>query len=158
LNDELLDFTDDELAARFGPLPGPNPPRGGARPTSSMTPTIVFRDGAPVLALGGSGGLRIANNVAQMLLCRLAFAKSPEQCLAAPRFFTPPVGPLLQFNADQMPPAADVIDLAERGEQVKALGGDDVTAVQMVAWDRAGGSVRLLAAGDPRKGGVGLVR
>src|SRR3954447_22840416 len=32
LNDELDDFTDPEMAARFDAAPGPNAPRGGARP------------------------------------------------------------------------------------------------------------------------------
>jgi gamma-glutamyltranspeptidase / glutathione hydrolase len=158
LNDELSDFTELEMAARFGPPPGPNAPRAGARPVSSMTPTIVFRDGAPVLALGGSGGLRIAGNVTQMLLCRLAFTQPLEKCLALPRFFTPPVGPILLYGPDQVPPPAAQLDLLERGEQIKTDSRGDISAVQMVAWDRTGSAVRLEAAADPRKGGVGLVR
>ena len=102
LNDELSDFTEPELAALFTAGPGPNQPRAGARPTSSMTPTIVFRDGLPVVALGGSGGMRIPVNVTQVLLCRLVFGKTPEQCLSAPRFLTPPTGPTLSFNAEQV--------------------------------------------------------
>src|SRR5262249_41804549 len=69
LNDELTDFTDPDIAAKFGVAPGPNHPRAGARPVSSMTPTIVFRDGAPVVVIGGSGGSRIPVNVTQVLLC-----------------------------------------------------------------------------------------
>lgn len=158
LNDELSDFTEPEMAARFGPAPGPNAPRAGARPVSSMTPTIVFRDGAPVLALGGSGGWRIAGNVTQMLLCRLAFGQALDRCLSAPRFFTPPTGPVLLYGPDQLPPQAMQLDLMERGEQLKADQRPDISAVQMVAFDRSGGTVRLEAAADPRKGGAGLVR
>ncbi|HEX9298151.1 MAG TPA: gamma-glutamyltransferase, partial [Polyangiaceae bacterium] len=158
LNDELADFTEPELAALFGGAPGPNQPRAGARPTSSMTPTIVFRDGLPVLALGGSGGMRIPVNVTQVLLCRLVFGKTLEQCLAAPRFLTPPTGPILSFNTDQLPSSAVQLDLMERGEQVKWLSHEDVSAVHLVAIERTGASVRMQAAGDPRKGGVGLVR
>src|SRR5258708_21535150 len=138
LKDELDDFTLPEAAARFGLSSGPNAPRAGARPVSSMTPTIVFRDGAPVLALGGSGGLRIAANVTQMLLCRLAFGQSLDRCLSEPRFHAPPTGPTLLYYADQIPPHAVQLDLMERGEQVNVAPGDDMTAVQMVAWDRTG--------------------
>jgi len=158
LNDELSDFTDFEIAARFGPLPGPNAPRGGARPVSSMTPTIVFRDGTPILALGGSGGMRIAGNVTQMLFCRLAFEQSLDRCLSAPRFFSPLTGPVLAYYADQVPAPGVQLDLMDRGEQIQVATGDDSTAVQMVAWDQRGGASRLVASGDPRKGGVGLVR
>jgi gamma-glutamyltranspeptidase/glutathione hydrolase len=158
LNDQLDDFTLPEAAARFGLSPGPNAPRGGARPVSSMTPTIVFRDGAPVLALGGSGGMRIGTNVTQMLLCRLAFGQALDRCLSTPRFFAPLAGPTLLYYADQVPSIPFQLDLMDRGEQVKVAPGDDTTAVQMVAWVRSGNGVRMEAAGDPRKGGVGLVR
>ncbi|MEO5727044.1 MAG: gamma-glutamyltransferase family protein, partial [Byssovorax sp.] len=67
LNDELDDFTRDALSRRFG-MGGkdPNTPRGGARPASSMTPTIVMQSGAPIFALGGSGGMRIATGTTQV--------------------------------------------------------------------------------------------
>src|SRR5438045_2121828 len=106
LNDELSDFTDPATAARFGVNPGPNAPRGGARPVSSMTPAIVLRDGAVQIVTGGSGGSRIPVNVTQVLLCRLVFGKSPEACVAAPRFSLAPIGPTLAYNAEQLPPIA----------------------------------------------------
>jgi gamma-glutamyltranspeptidase/glutathione hydrolase len=158
LNDQLDDFNLPETIDRFGVSPGPNAPRPGARPVSSMTPTIVFRDGSPALALGGSGGMRIAENVTEMLLCRLAFAKSLERCLSEPRFYAPPHGPTLLYYADQVPPVAAQLDLMDRGEQIKVASGDDTTAVQMIAWERTGSTARMQAAGDPRKGGAGLVR
>jgi len=159
LNDELTDFTDPETTARFGAAPGPNAPRGGARPASSMTPTIVLRDGAPEVVAAGSGGSRIPVNLVQVLLCRLVFAKTLEACVAAPRFFVPANGPTLSYNAEQVPPLAVQLDLLERGEQLKLITYPDVTAIQIVTLDRAGGGEpRLLAAADPRKGGVALVR
>jgi gamma-glutamyltranspeptidase/glutathione hydrolase len=157
LNDELDDFTALDLGALFDLAPGPNAPRGGARPVSSMTPTIVFKDGAPVLALGGSGGFRIAENVTQALLNRLAFDRTAHDAVSAPRFFAPARVPGLTYGADELPPAAVQIDLAERGEQIRTV-AEDTSAVQMVAWNRQGGTVRLEAAADPRKGGMGLVK
>jgi gamma-glutamyltranspeptidase/glutathione hydrolase len=123
-----------------------------------MTPTIVFRDGAPEIAIGGSGGARIPVNVTQVLLCRLVFGKPLDTCVAAPRFSTPATGPTLGYNADQVPPLPVQLDLLERGEQLKLLTGDDTTAVQMIAIDRTGSTPRMFAAADPRKGGVALVR
>jgi len=111
-----------------------------------------------VLALGGSGGMRIATNVTEMLLCRLAFGEDLDRCLSSPRFFTPPSGPVLTYYADQVPSLGVQLDLMDRGEQIKVAPGDDFTAVQMVAWEGAGSAARLEASGDPRKGGAGLVR
>jgi gamma-glutamyltranspeptidase/glutathione hydrolase len=157
LNDELSDFTEPRIAAVFGAAPDPNRARGGARPVSSMAPTIVMQNGTPVLAIGGSGGLRIPVNVTQALLCRLVFDKAPQACLEAPRFFPPPVGPTLSYNADQAPASAVSLDLAEKGEQVRISSGPDGTAVQMIAFERSSTGVTLRAAADARKGGVGLV-
>ena len=158
LNNELDDFTPRDLAARFGLANGgPNTPRPGARPASSMLPVLVLRDGAPVLAAGGSGGLRIANNVTEALIYRLAFGKSAKDAVAAPRFFTPPNGPIIGFGPTETPTPATALSLTEMGEQVKALPWDE-TAVQMITLDAQGGSLTLEAGADPRKGGSGLVQ
>ncbi|MEE4147024.1 MAG: gamma-glutamyltransferase [Halieaceae bacterium] len=75
LNNEMGDF-----AARpgqpnlFGLVQGEtNSIEGGKRPLSSMSPTIVFRDGAPWLATGSPGGSRIITTVLQTLLNAMAF-------------------------------------------------------------------------------------
>jgi gamma-glutamyltranspeptidase/glutathione hydrolase len=158
LNDELRDFTPPETAALFDGAPGPNAPKGKARPVSSMTPTIVFRDGVPVLAAGGSGGLRIAQNVTQAVLNRLAFDKGARRAVAAPRFFAPTTEPSLIYAEADLPPADVQLDLTEKGEQIKAI-SDNTSAVQMITWSRtSSGGFSLDAAADPRKGGVGLVK
>ena len=52
LNNELTDFN---FTPTQGAAPDPNLPAGGKRPRSSMAPTIVQRDGEPVLATGSPG-------------------------------------------------------------------------------------------------------
>ncbi|GAB3134115.1 gamma-glutamyltransferase [Microbispora hainanensis] len=79
LNNELTDFT-------FGPAPGdPNLPAPGKRPRSSMAPTIVLKDGRPLLAVGSPGGSTIITTVLQILLNRLDFGMSLPEAVAAPR-------------------------------------------------------------------------
>lgn len=158
LNDELSDFTHPDLAKKLGLVDGgPNRPRPGARPVSSMTPTIVLRDNEPVLATGGSGGMRIAGNVTQAILYRLVFDKSAQASVSAPRFFTPPTGPILSYSKDQLPPYSVQMNLWERGEQIQST-PFDFTGVQMVTLKKlADGGLRLEAGADPRKGSVGLV-
>lgn len=158
LNDELSDFTHPELAKKLGLADGgPNAPRPLARPVSSMTPTIILRDNEPVLGVGGSGGMRIAGNVTQAVLYHLVFGKSAEDAVSAPRFFTPPTGPILSYAKDQLPPLSVQRDLHERGEQIQSM-PFDFTGVQMVTLRKLSGGRRALEAGaDPRKGSVGLV-
>jgi gamma-glutamyltranspeptidase/glutathione hydrolase len=82
LNNELTDF--DPVAATPG-VPDPNLPAGGKRPRSSMSPTIVLRDGRPVLSVGSPGGSMIITTVLQILLDRLDFGMSLPDAIAAPR-------------------------------------------------------------------------
>lgn len=154
LNDELDDFTTERVEKLYGARPAPNMPRAGARPVSSMTPTIVLRDGKPVLALGGSGGTRIATGTTQVLFGHLAFGLPVSQAVAAPRIETPPTGGLFVDAAI----GTDVIaDLEKRGEVVDTS-KPNFSAVQAVSIFEGPGGARILeAAADPRKGGVGLV-
>jgi gamma-glutamyltranspeptidase/glutathione hydrolase len=82
LNNELTDFDFTPLQAG---VPDPNLPAGGKRPRSSMSPTIVLRDGQPWLAVGSPGGATIITTVLQILLDRIDFGMSLPQAIAAPR-------------------------------------------------------------------------
>jgi gamma-glutamyltranspeptidase/glutathione hydrolase len=174
LNNELDDFSTkatttlmatgagasaSEVPEASSGMEGPNEPRPFARPTSSMTPTLVFRDGLPVLALGGSGGLRIATGVTQVLLARMVFRCSVIDCVAMPRIHTPvdelPAGgPILEL--DEGTRDGVVQDLKARGETVRLL--PNYSAVQMIAIERGErGALHMSAGADPRKGGLALV-
>ncbi|MFC4586378.1 gamma-glutamyltransferase [Sphaerisporangium corydalis] len=79
LNNELTDFT-------FGPAPGdPNLPAPGKRPRSSMAPTIVLKNGKPLLAVGSPGGATIITTVLQILVNRFELGMSLPDAVAAPR-------------------------------------------------------------------------
>ena len=62
-----------------------NAPDGGKRPRSSIAPTIVQRDGKPLLAVGSPGGSTIITTVLQILLERFDLGKSLPAAIAAPR-------------------------------------------------------------------------
>ena len=54
--------------SRFDPEPGQaNSPGPGKRPLHNMCPTIVLRDGKPILAIGGTGGRMIPNAIFNVL-------------------------------------------------------------------------------------------
>jgi gamma-glutamyltranspeptidase/glutathione hydrolase len=82
LNNELTDFN---FVPSQGSAPDPNLPAPGKRPRSSMAPTILLRNGHPVLALGSPGGATIITTVLQILLNRLDFGMSLPDAIAAPR-------------------------------------------------------------------------
>jgi gamma-glutamyltranspeptidase/glutathione hydrolase len=78
LNNELTDFNYDSLTH-------PNRVEGGKRPRSSMSPTIVLKDGKPFLALGSPGGSTIITTVLQILFDRLDEGMTLPQAIADPR-------------------------------------------------------------------------
>jgi len=151
LNDELDDFTKQKDVAAFGLSQSPNRPRAGARPVSSMTPTLVVKDGKVVFALGGSGGQLIATNVTQLLLQRLAFGLTPAALVKLPRFAVPTSGPSLLLEAGAEKSLLD--DLAWRGE-VTELMKQNATAVQIIAVDDG----VVSTAADPRKFGEAIAK
>ena len=118
LNNELDDFTSKPGTANaFGllgfnaNLPGPH-----KRPLSSMTPTIVLKDGKPFLVTGSPGGSRIITAVLQVIVNAIDFHMSIAQAVGAPRLHN-------QWQPDMTYAepgfAPDVLDaLKARGETI----------------------------------------
>jgi gamma-glutamyltranspeptidase/glutathione hydrolase len=152
MNDELDDFSSPQDLAGFGVVGlGPNRPRPGVRPVSSMTPTIVFEGGVPILAAGGSGGGRIATGVTQVTLASLVFGLDPSACVSSPRIHVTGASPELTVDGDIVEDVRG--GLRSRGESLK----DEKyphASMQLLTWDRSGPRVRLFSATDPRKGGL----
>ena len=82
LNNELTDF---DFAPATPATYDPNLAAPGKRPRSSMSPTIVLKDGAPYFAVGSPGGSTIITTVLQILLNRIDFGMTLPQAIAAPR-------------------------------------------------------------------------
>jgi gamma-glutamyltranspeptidase/glutathione hydrolase len=87
LNNELDDFTAAPGASNAFGLVGfeANLPGPGKRPLSSMSPTIVLKDGKPVLVTGTPGGSRIISAVLQVVVNVLDYDMDVAQAVAAPR-------------------------------------------------------------------------
>lgn len=82
LNNELTDFSFATHDAEGHVIANAVAP--GKRPRSSMAPTIVMRDGAPVIAIGSPGGSRIIGYVAQALIAMLDWEMNVQQAIAMP--------------------------------------------------------------------------
>jgi gamma-glutamyltranspeptidase / glutathione hydrolase len=88
LNDEMDDFAAKQgVPNMFGLIQGPaNAIAPGKRPLSSMTPTIVLKDGKLRFVLGSPGGARIITTVANIFLSSAEEGLNIQQAVDAPRF------------------------------------------------------------------------
>ena len=87
LNNELDDFSAKRGAANaYGLLGGDaNAPGPNKRPLSSMSPTLVFKDGQIELATGSPGGSRIITTVLQIIVDVIDFGLNVAEAEEAPR-------------------------------------------------------------------------
>jgi gamma-glutamyltranspeptidase/glutathione hydrolase len=87
LNNEMGDFNARPGLTTEGGLIGtePNLARPRQRMLSSMTPTILARDGELVAVIGSPGGRTIINTVLQLVLAHVDFRMTPEETIAAGR-------------------------------------------------------------------------
>ena len=87
LNNELDDFTAAPGASNAFGLVGfeANLPGPGKRPLSSMSPTIVLKDGKPVLVTGSPGGSIIISAVLQIVVDVIDYRMDVAAAVAAPR-------------------------------------------------------------------------
>ena len=88
LNNEMDDFTVKLGTPNlYGLVQGEaNAIAPGKRPLSSMTPTIVSRDGKPVMVIGTPGGSRIITVVVHAILNVIDYGMNIQEALDAPRF------------------------------------------------------------------------
>jgi gamma-glutamyltranspeptidase/glutathione hydrolase len=86
LNNEMDDFSSPSGANVYGLRQSDNNlPEPGKRPLSSMSPTMIEKNGVPVLALGASGGPRIISSVVQVMLNISWFGDEPIEALRRAR-------------------------------------------------------------------------
>ena len=112
--------------SRFDPHPGhPNCPGPGKRPLHNMCPTIVLRDGRPVLAIGGRGGRKIPNALFEVLTRHVGLGESLEAALAAPR---PHTEGNLNLELEAKWPAAEAEALAKLGYKMKTAASATLSA------------------------------
>jgi len=87
LNNEMDDFSAKPgVPNAFGLVGGDaNAIQAGKRPLSSMSPTLVLKDGRPWAATGSPGGARIITTTLQTLVDLIDFGMNPAEAAATPR-------------------------------------------------------------------------
>ncbi|MGJ7581166.1 gamma-glutamyltransferase [Variovorax sp. RHLX14] len=88
LNNEMDDFTSKiGVPNLYGLVQGEaNAIAPGKRPLSSMSPTIVSKDGKPVFVVGTPGGSRIITAVLHTILNVVDYGMNVQEAVDAPRF------------------------------------------------------------------------
>ena len=88
LNNQMDDFAIQPGVANYFGLIGAeaNAVAPGKRPLSSMSPTIVLKDGKPILSVGAAGGPTIISQAVLAIIYAIDFNLPVEKALAAPRF------------------------------------------------------------------------
>ena len=81
LNNELTDFS---FASQEDGVPIANRVEPGKRPRSSMSPTIVMKDGRPVMAVGSPGGSMIIGFVAQAIIAHIDWGFDARRMVSMP--------------------------------------------------------------------------
>jgi len=87
LNNQMDDFSSQPGTTNYFGLVGgeANAVAPGKRPLSSMSPTLVLKNGEPIAALGAAGGPTIISQVLQELISLLDLGMDPGEALAQPR-------------------------------------------------------------------------
>ncbi|UPJ49918.1 gamma-glutamyltransferase [Bradyrhizobium sp. 200] len=151
LNNELDDFTAAPGASNAFGLVGfeANLPGPGKRPLSSMSPTIVLKDGKPVLVTGTPGGSRIISAVLQIVVDVIDYRMDVAAAVAAPRVHHQWMPDVVRVERGFSPETLDA--LRRRGHEVVEPLGQ--TSANSIAVTPNG----LLGAPDPRTRGAAAV-
>jgi gamma-glutamyltranspeptidase / glutathione hydrolase len=158
LNNEMDDFTSRPgVPNAYGLLQGEaNSIAPGKRPLSSMTPTIVVKDGKVAFAIGSPGGPTIINTVLQVILNIVDFDMSIQEAIDAPRVHHQWMPDEIQWERNGMNPDTRMI-LQSMGHVFRAKSGMAGTRygfigdAQGIAVDEKG---LRLGASDWRLGGI----
>jgi gamma-glutamyltranspeptidase/glutathione hydrolase len=148
LNNQMDDFAiAPGLPNAFGLVGGDaNAIEPGKRPLSSMSPTIVCRDGQPLLTVGAAGGPKIITQVVQVVVRIIDLELSPDEAVGLPRIHH-------QWSPDVLycePGAKEQYGrgLTGLGHTVRVSGGG---VCQAIVFDQSSG--QFIGVADPRVSG-----
>ena len=133
LNDEMDDFAAQPgVPNMFGLMGGDaNAIEPGKRPLSSMTPTIIAKNGQIVMAVGAPGGSRITTGVTEVILDVLDFHMNAQDAVDLPRFHEQWKPDFLYLQKGFPPQTVEA--LQKMGYQIKPV--DGVARVEVIVKD-----------------------
>jgi len=146
LNNQMDDFSIQPGVSNFFGLVGAeaNAVGPGKRPLSSMSPTIVLKDGQPIFSVGAAGGPTIISQAVLAIIHHIDFGAPVGAALAQPRFHQ-------QWKPDELKiekriGEAVMTELKKRGHKLTPV--NSLGAAQAIAIDPK--TKALVGAPDPR--------
>ena len=156
LNNEMDDFSiKPGVPNIYGVVGGTaNAIAPGKRMLSSMSPTILLRDGHVAMVLGSPGGSTIFTSVFQTIINITDFGMTPQQAVAVGRFHHQLLPPdQIIYSVCCALPAETIDGLRARGYK-PTQSNWEFGDVQIISVDASG---KVSVGSDPRGRGVGLV-
>jgi len=160
LNNEMDDFTSKVgVPNDYGLIQGEaNAIAPKKRPLSSMTPTIVLKDGKPYFAVGSPGGPTIINTVLQTIVNVIDFGMDIQQAIDTPRVHHQWLPDQVYWEENGLNPDTRAL-LEKMGHTLRPIPGSsrspsDIGDAHGVMIDPATGM--RMGASDPRLGGVAV--
>ena len=156
LNDEMDDFTAKiGVPNMYGLVQGEaNAIAPGKRPLSSMSPTIMSRDGKPVMVVGTPGGSRIITVVVHSILNVVDYGMNVQEAVDAPRFHQQWLPESTNVEVNALSPDTRKI-LTDMGHKLgNPQPANHVAAILVGAPTLGGkpvGTNRFYGANDPRR-------
>lgn len=153
LNNEMDDFSVKPGVPNIYGVVGnkANEIQPGKRMLSSMTPTVLLRDGSVAMVVGTPGGSTIFTSVFQTIMNITDFGMTPLEAVGAPRFHHQLLPPdLIFYGAERPLPEETIQQLGDRGYRTSPRHFGDVQVIY-----KDGDTVR--AASDPRHRGQARV-
>ncbi|PIN05719.1 Gamma-glutamyltransferase [Handroanthus impetiginosus] len=160
LNNEMDDFSMPANSSENAPPPAPaNFIYPGKRPLSSMTPTIIVKDGHLKAVVGASGGSFIIAGTTEVILNHFVRGMDPLSSVLAPRSYHQLIPNILQYENWTVPtgdhfevPAEIRAALQKKGHILRSIAGGTICQfiVQELHNMKSG---QLIGVSDPRKGG-----
>jgi len=151
MNNEMDDFSSKPgVPNGFGLIGGEaNSIQPTKRPLSSMTPTMIFKDGKPFVVIGSPGGSRIITTVLQVLINVMDHKMNIADAIHAPRVHHQWLPDRLELEPGFSPDTIEILTLlGQNVEHAKSMG-----SVQSVMYKDG----YFFGASDPRRPDAGTV-
>jgi gamma-glutamyltranspeptidase / glutathione hydrolase len=142
----------NNMLGEYDLQPGGRAPVPGTRLTSMMAPSIVSREGEPRLVVGSAGSVRLRSAVMQVVVNVVGHGLGVEEAIDRPRVHIDE--PQLHAEGGHDPNALDELESA--GYDVVRWRRRNLFFGGVAAVERRPDGT-LAAAGDPRRGGHGIV-
>ncbi len=144
LNNELTDFS---FSTHNDGVPIANRVEPGKRPRSSMSPTIVMKDGKPYMVVGSPGGSRIIGYVAKTIIAHLDWGMNIQEAINMPHAVN-------RFGTYDLEEGTGATDLQD---ELEAVGYEvNIRALNSGLHGIVIGEESLMGGADPRREGVAL--